>query len=71
MKFYRSIELWGEGFDWFDLKRWGVTLTRVNTDNGGSFPSALAPAPIKPEDVNKWTWTIPNREFDYNTLIQE
>jgi len=71
IKFYRSIELWGEGFDWFDLKRWNETISRVNTDNGGSFPSALAPAPIKPSDVNKWTWVIPIRESDYNDLILE
>ena len=68
IKLYRAIELWGEGFDWFDQKRWGETIDRVNTDNGGSFPSALA-VKITPDQANKWTWKIPNREFDYNTLI--
>lgn len=70
IKFYRSVELWGEGFDWFDLKRWGSTISRVSTAQGGSFPAALA-VTIKPEDNNKWTWVIPNREFDYNTRINE
>lgn len=70
IKFYRSIELWGEGFDWFDLKRWGATIQRVATDQGGSFPAALA-LTIKPEDSNKWTWVVPNREFDYNSRINE
>ncbi len=70
IKLYRSIELWGEGFDWFDLKRWGVTLQRTATDQGGSFPAALA-VTIKPEDRNKWTWLIPNKEFDYNSSIKE
>lgn len=70
IKFYRSIELWGEGFDWFDLKRWGSTLQRTSTDQGGSFPAALA-VTIQPEDRNKWTWLIPNKEFDYNSAIKE
>jgi len=70
IKLYRRIELWGEGFDWFDQKRWGNTITRTSTAEGGSYPAALA-VTIKPEDGNKWTWAIPNREFDYNTLINE
>lgn len=69
IKLYRSIELWGEGFDWFDLKRWGDSIDRLSTDAGGSFPAALA-VKITPDQNNKWTWKIPNREFDYNTLIQ-
>ena len=70
VKLYRSIELWGEGFDWFDLKRWGATISRVSSDNGGSYPAALA-VTINPEQNNKWTWVIPNKEFDYNSLILE
>lgn len=70
IKLYRSLELWGEGFDWFDLKRWGATIQRTATDQGGSFPAALA-VTIKPEDKNKWTWLVPNKEFDYNSAIKE
>ncbi|MFV0605383.1 MAG: RagB/SusD family nutrient uptake outer membrane protein [Niabella sp.] len=70
IKFYRAIELWGEGFDWFDQKRWGATIVRTSTDDGGSYPAALA-GTINPQDNNKWTWKIPNREFDYNSEIQQ
>lgn len=70
IKLYRSIELWGEGFDWFDLKRWGATIDRLSTDKGGNFPAAVA-VKIAPGDNNKWTWKVPNREFDYNTLITQ
>ncbi|MFB0973470.1 MAG: RagB/SusD family nutrient uptake outer membrane protein, partial [Bacteroidales bacterium] len=37
IKFYRKIELWGEGFNWFDLKRWGDAVVRNSPDNGGNF----------------------------------
>ncbi len=70
IKLYRSIELWGEGFDWFDLKRWGDTIDRLSTDAGGSFPAALA-VKITPDASNKWTWKVPNKEFDYNTEIKQ
>lgn len=70
IKLYRSVELWGEGFDWFDLKRWGAIIQRTATDNGGSFPAALA-VTIVPGANNGWTWVIPNREFDYNSAIRE
>lgn len=26
VKLYRRIELWGEGFDWFDYKRWKESI---------------------------------------------
>lgn len=70
IKLYRGIELWGEGFDWFDQKRWNETIDRLSTDNGGSYPAALA-VKITPEQNNKWTWKVPNKEFDYNTAIQQ
>src|SRR5690606_33924200 len=28
IKLYRAIELWGEGFDWFDMKRWNDNIQR-------------------------------------------
>ncbi|QES90782.1 RagB/SusD family nutrient uptake outer membrane protein [Rhizosphaericola mali] len=68
IKLYRSIELWGEGFDWFDMKRWGDTIVRYSTTNGGNYPATLAMT-IKPEDNNKWTWMIPLKESDYNSSI--
>ena len=70
IKIYRGLELWGEGFDWFDLKRWGDPLARKSFANGGSFISDLAVS-YGPEAKNKWTWYIPAREIDYNKLVKQ
>ena len=32
IKLYRQIELWGEGFDWFDMKRWGDPIKRKTVE---------------------------------------
>ncbi len=69
IKLYRAIELWGEGFDWFDLKRWGDSISRKSYAEGGNFISAHA-ITQGPEFGNKWTWVIPNAETDYNDLIE-
>jgi hypothetical protein len=69
IKLYRAIELWGEGFDWFDMKRWGDAISRKEYTAGGNFISQLA-VNIAPDANNKWTWRIPRRETDYNTLAQ-
>ena len=68
IKMYRSIELWGEGFEWFDYKRWGDTIVRKENKDGGNFLTVLA-ITIKPEENNKWTWKIPLKETDYNDGI--
>ncbi len=69
IKFYRAVELWGEGFDWLDLKRWGDNVSRKSYAAGGNFISVLAITQT-PEFGNKWTWVIPKRETDYNKGIQ-
>jgi len=68
IKLYRALELWGEGFDWFDLKRWGDSINRKSTSNGGNFITDLAIF-SGPNDGNKWTWKIPLRETDYNGAL--
>jgi len=67
IKTYRSIELWGEGFDWFDMKRWNDPIVRKTYANGGNFITQLA-VTIAPSDNNKWTWKLPLKETDFNTL---
>lgn len=67
IKLYRNIELWGEGFDWFDMKRWNDTIVRRTYANGGNFITVLA-ITSAPDAVNKWTWVIPAKETDYNSL---
>lgn len=68
VRLYRRIELWGEGFDWFDYKRWNLPIIRKTFENGGSFASDFA-ITMKPGDNNKWTFVYPSREVDYNELI--
>ncbi|MDX9854099.1 MAG: RagB/SusD family nutrient uptake outer membrane protein [Tenuifilaceae bacterium] len=65
IKFYRAVELWGEGFDWFDLKRWSDGVSRRSFANGGSFVSTLA-VTYGPNEKNNWVWMIPEKETNYN-----
>ena len=65
IKLYRRFDLWGEGYDWFDYKRWGDTIVRKTWADGGSFLKAYV-ATIGPNDGNQWTWVIPERETQYN-----
>ncbi len=70
IKFYRAVELWGEGFDWFDLKRWGDSVERNTYANGGNFITTLA-VTYGPTEKNNWTWMIPEKETDYNSALSE
>ena len=70
VKLYRRFHLWGEGHDWFDFKRWGDTMVRTSIAKGGSWHANFA-ITVKPDEKNHWTWTIPNRERDYNKLINK
>lgn len=69
VRLYNRIELWGEGHDWFNYKRWGLPIVRHSSKNGGSFHTNYA-VTINPADNNAWTWVIPNKEVDYNSLIK-
>ena len=69
IKTYRAIELWGEGFDWFDLKRWGDSVKRNNYANGGNFVSTLD-VTYGPTEKNNWVWKIPEKETDYNKGLE-
>lgn len=62
---YRCLELWGEGFEWSDFKRWNKAVVRKSFADGGNAHQTVA-ITIKPEDGNKWTWGVPLNETDYN-----
>lgn len=62
---YRCLELWGEGFEWSDFKRWNKAVVRKSFAEGGNAHTSVA-ITIKPEDGNKWTWGVPLNETDYN-----
>ena len=42
IKFYRRIELWGEGFSWFDYKRRKDTIERHTFTDGGNYMTNAA-----------------------------
>lgn len=62
---YRCLELWGEGFEWSDFKRWNKAVVRKTFEKGGNAHKSVA-ITINPEDGNKWTWGVPLNETDYN-----
>ena len=68
IKLYRGIELWAEGFNWFDLKRWGDSISRKAYAAGGNWMSDFAVS-FGPNDKNNWTLSIPRIETDYNKGI--
>lgn len=66
---YREIELWGEGFNWHDYKRWKKDITRVSFANGGYCHTATAKTILATE--SDWTWSIPETETLYNSEIED
>jgi hypothetical protein len=70
VKLYRRFDLWGEGLDWFDYKRWKQPIVRKTYANGGSFHSTFAKS-FDVADANDWTWGIPKFETDYNSLVSQ
>lgn len=69
IKFYRRIELWGEGFSWFDYKRRKDTIERHTFTDGGNYMTNAA-ITIYPEDANNWMWVIPAKEYEYNKELR-
>ncbi|MTG98782.1 MULTISPECIES: RagB/SusD family nutrient uptake outer membrane protein [Myroides] len=66
---YRGIELWGEGFDWFDMKRWNLDINRLEGKEGGNYPASLA-GKIDAQSSHKWTWRTPNKEVDFSSELK-
>ncbi|MDR1406717.1 MAG: RagB/SusD family nutrient uptake outer membrane protein [Tannerella sp.] len=61
----RRIELWGEGFRWFDLKRLNLPLDRTGSNFDLSFCSILH---VDAGDIG-WQWAIPQEELDANEFM--
>jgi hypothetical protein len=70
IKDYRKLELFGEGFNWSDLKRWKDSVVRTTFANGGNCHASTA-ITIAPTDVNEWTWEVPLAETDYNDALKD
>ena len=64
---YRELELWGEGFNWYDIKRWNKDIVRKSFAEGGNCHAATATTVSA--NSSDWTWSIPETETDYNTGI--
>lgn len=69
VRLYRRFDLWGEGRDWFDYKRWGLPLVRKSRAEGGNWHTTFA-ITLNPNDANNWTWILPLRETDYNEALK-
>jgi len=59
----RRVELWGEGFRWFDLKRLDLPLDRNGANHKGSIIRNLWNVPA---GDNMWVSLIPQAEMDAN-----
>jgi hypothetical protein len=70
LKLVAQIELWGEGFDWFMVKRWNDHVIHRSFAKGGNYVSAYD-ADVAPNEKNKQTWMIPLKETDYNPLAKQ
>lgn len=72
IKLQRRIELWGEGFHFFDQKRWNEHIVRrawvAGDPTSGNTPATYA-MDIAPEMVNHWVLMIPSNEYNYNHAI--
>lgn len=62
----RRIELWGEGFRFFDLKRTNAPLDRTGTNHDSSYTNGVMY--VTPTD-KRWQWLIPKAELNANPLI--
>lgn len=62
----RRIELWGEGLNWFDVKRLKVDIDR----RGAGYPDATMVFNIAADD-NIILWRIPEAEIQSNNLLNE
>lgn len=75
IKLAKRLEMWGEGYNWFDMKRRGDTMERrawVEGDtDSGNWPSSLTLSGFDytPAAHNGWRWAIPDSELQYNTAI--
>jgi hypothetical protein len=66
---YRELELWGEGFNWYDVKRWNRDIVRKSFAQGGNCHTATAVTVSA--NSSDWTWAIPETEYDYNTEVDK
>lgn len=76
IKLYRRFDLFGEGFSWYDCKRWGIPLVRHTWAEGGNYASQMAGDPEVATNgnygvtaKNNWTFCYPDDETNYNKFV--
>ncbi len=64
----RRIELWGEGFRFYDLKRLNLPLDRTGANHVGSVINNIYTVPA---GDNRWQWLIPLDAINANPLLDQ
>lgn len=64
----RRIELWGEGFRFFDLKRLNQPLDRNGANHQGDLVGQLFDVPAGDP---RWQWQIPQDALNANPLLEQ
>ncbi|RXG22378.1 RagB/SusD family nutrient uptake outer membrane protein [Leeuwenhoekiella marinoflava] len=64
----RRIELWGEGFRFFDLKRLNQPLDRRDSNHDSALVGQLFQVPAGDP---RWEWQIPLDEINSNPLVEQ
>jgi hypothetical protein len=64
--FQRRIELWGEGFRFYDLKRTNSPLDRSGANHDSAIVNGVINVPVTDK---RWQWLIPRAEINANPLI--
>ena len=71
IRLQRRFELWGEGFNWFDLKRWNLPMERKawekNNIDSNNIPQAYKL--IKEASDRGGKYAVPLNESRYNKLV--
>lgn len=65
IRLQRRIELWGEGFGLFDIKRWNIPLDRRDHDPSLCIETSL------PSGSNRFNLRVPQYEIDANSEVTE
>ena len=75
MKFYRRLDLWGEGQNWFDYKRWNEPIVRKAISDGGNwhktFSGTIAPEYVEAGDAFEYSeyYVEPSDDDDDDSSI--
>lgn len=65
---HRRVELWGEGFRWYDLKRLNLPLDRTGSNQSEVYTNGVMEIPA---GDNRWTWPIPQDEINANPDMEQ